>query len=172
MKRLNLLVIGLALTLPSLSHAAINKGVIGSPHDFSTNWWAFQYNSHRVCEVCHAAHHTDPNQIAPLWAHATTTNTFTPYNNTPGQGRGTGTQDSVPAAISSVSLACLSCHDGTVGLNQLISGMMPTNGAPAVYIDPSFIISHRLPLSLAPEAYRMWNDKTDDCTKIVLDPTR
>ena len=39
-------------------------------------------------------------------------------------------------------------------------------------IDPSFIISHRLPLSLAPEAYRMWNDKNDDCTKVVLDPTR
>jgi len=39
-------------------------------------------------------------------------------------------------------------------------------------IDPSFIISHRLPLSLAPEAYRMWNDKNDNCTKVVLDPTR
>jgi threonine dehydrogenase-like Zn-dependent dehydrogenase len=37
-------------------------------------------------------------------------------------------------------------------------------------IDPAFIVSHRLPLSRAPEAYRMWNDKTDDCTKIVLDP--
>jgi threonine dehydrogenase-like Zn-dependent dehydrogenase len=31
-------------------------------------------------------------------------------------------------------------------------------------------VSHRLPLSQAPEAYRMWNDKTDDCTKLVLDP--
>ncbi len=39
-------------------------------------------------------------------------------------------------------------------------------------IDPSFIISHRWPLSRAAEAYRMWNDKSDDCTKIVLDPTR
>ena len=37
-------------------------------------------------------------------------------------------------------------------------------------IDPAFVVSHRLPLSRAPEAYRMWNDKTDDCTKIVLDP--
>ena len=37
-------------------------------------------------------------------------------------------------------------------------------------IEPSFIVSHRLPLSRAREAYRMWNDKTDDCTKIVLDP--
>ena len=39
-------------------------------------------------------------------------------------------------------------------------------------IDPTFIISHRWPMSRAAEAYRMWNDKTDDCTKFVLDPTR
>lgn len=37
-------------------------------------------------------------------------------------------------------------------------------------IDPSFIISHRWPLQRAREAYQMWNDKDDDCTKIVLDP--
>jgi threonine dehydrogenase-like Zn-dependent dehydrogenase len=37
-------------------------------------------------------------------------------------------------------------------------------------IDPAFVVSHRLPLSRAPEAYRMFNDKTDGCTKVVLDP--
>jgi threonine dehydrogenase-like Zn-dependent dehydrogenase len=37
-------------------------------------------------------------------------------------------------------------------------------------IDPAFIVSHRLPLSRAPQAYQMWNDKTDACTKVVLDP--
>jgi threonine dehydrogenase-like Zn-dependent dehydrogenase len=39
-------------------------------------------------------------------------------------------------------------------------------------IDPSFTISHRWPLTRAAEAYRMFNDKRDDCTKVVLDPTR
>jgi threonine dehydrogenase-like Zn-dependent dehydrogenase len=38
-------------------------------------------------------------------------------------------------------------------------------------IDSTFIISHKWPLSRAAEAYRTWNDKTDDCTKFVLDPT-
>lgn len=37
-------------------------------------------------------------------------------------------------------------------------------------IDPSFVISHRLPLSSAPEAYKMFRDKNDKCTKVVLDP--
>src|SRR5215467_4863653 len=39
-------------------------------------------------------------------------------------------------------------------------------------LDPTFLVSHRWPLSRAPEAYRIWNDKSDDCTKFVLDPTR
>jgi threonine dehydrogenase-like Zn-dependent dehydrogenase len=37
-------------------------------------------------------------------------------------------------------------------------------------IDPRFVISHRLPLSQAPEAYKMFRDKEDHCTKVVLDP--
>jgi threonine dehydrogenase-like Zn-dependent dehydrogenase len=37
-------------------------------------------------------------------------------------------------------------------------------------IDPSFVISHTLPLEEAPEAYRMFRDKRDRCTKVVLKP--
>lgn len=37
-------------------------------------------------------------------------------------------------------------------------------------IDPSVIISHKLPLDQAPEAYKMFRDKQDHCTKVVLDP--
>ena len=38
-------------------------------------------------------------------------------------------------------------------------------------LDATFIVSHRWPLSRAADAYRMFNDKTDDCTKVVLDPS-
>ena len=37
-------------------------------------------------------------------------------------------------------------------------------------IDPSFVISHRLPLDDAPRAYRIFRDKKEHCTKVVLDP--
>jgi threonine dehydrogenase-like Zn-dependent dehydrogenase len=37
-------------------------------------------------------------------------------------------------------------------------------------IDPSVIISHHLPLEEAPQAYRMFRDKQDECTKVVLRP--
>jgi threonine dehydrogenase-like Zn-dependent dehydrogenase len=37
-------------------------------------------------------------------------------------------------------------------------------------IDPSQVISHVLPLESAPEAYKMFVDKTDNCEKVVLKP--
>jgi threonine dehydrogenase-like Zn-dependent dehydrogenase len=37
-------------------------------------------------------------------------------------------------------------------------------------IDPSFVISHTMPLSEAPEGYRMFRDKQDECNKVVLKP--
>ncbi len=39
-------------------------------------------------------------------------------------------------------------------------------------IDPSFVITHRLSLDEAPEAYRTFRDKQDECIKVVLDPWR
>ncbi len=37
-------------------------------------------------------------------------------------------------------------------------------------IDPSFVISHKVPITEAPGAYKMFRDKQDKCTKVVLDP--
>lgn len=37
-------------------------------------------------------------------------------------------------------------------------------------IDPSFIITHKVPLSKAPEAYETFCKKQDGCIKVVLDP--
>jgi threonine dehydrogenase-like Zn-dependent dehydrogenase len=36
--------------------------------------------------------------------------------------------------------------------------------------DPSFIITHQLPLEEAPQAYRTFRDKEDGCVKVVLKP--
>jgi threonine dehydrogenase-like Zn-dependent dehydrogenase len=37
-------------------------------------------------------------------------------------------------------------------------------------IDPSFVITHRLPLTDAPAAYKTFRDKEDGCIKVVLKP--
>lgn len=37
-------------------------------------------------------------------------------------------------------------------------------------IDPSFVITHRIPLEEAPAAYEKFRDKTDGCIKVVIKP--
>ena len=37
-------------------------------------------------------------------------------------------------------------------------------------IDPSFVVSHRVPIDQAPKMYQVFRDKQDHCTKVVLDP--
>ena len=37
-------------------------------------------------------------------------------------------------------------------------------------IDPTYIISHRITLDEAPEMYKIWRDKKEQVTKIVIDP--
>ncbi|MGH9738954.1 MAG: hypothetical protein ACRD4X_10245 [Candidatus Acidiferrales bacterium] len=36
-------------------------------------------------------------------------------------------------------------------------------------IDPSFVITHRIKLEDAPEAYRMFRDEKEGCVKVVID---
>ncbi len=37
-------------------------------------------------------------------------------------------------------------------------------------IDPSFVVSHRVPLERVPDAYKMFRDKKDGCIKVVVKP--
>jgi threonine dehydrogenase-like Zn-dependent dehydrogenase len=37
-------------------------------------------------------------------------------------------------------------------------------------IDPSFVVTLRVPLSEAPAAYKAFRDKEDGCIKVVLKP--
>jgi threonine dehydrogenase-like Zn-dependent dehydrogenase len=37
-------------------------------------------------------------------------------------------------------------------------------------IDPSFVITHSVPMEKGPEMYRKFRDKEDGCIKVVLKP--
>jgi threonine dehydrogenase-like Zn-dependent dehydrogenase len=37
-------------------------------------------------------------------------------------------------------------------------------------IDPSFVITHKIPLSETPRGYELFKNKADDCLKVVLKP--
>jgi threonine dehydrogenase-like Zn-dependent dehydrogenase len=37
-------------------------------------------------------------------------------------------------------------------------------------IDPTFVVTHHLPLDEAPRGYELFKQKQDDCLKVVLKP--
>ena len=81
--------------------------ITGSKHDFSNNGWS----GGKICIVCHTPHHADNTVTdAPLWNHEVTSATFTVYNSS--------TLDATVGQPDGVSKLCLSCHDGTVALDN------------------------------------------------------
>lgn len=126
-----------ALVVGAAMSAQAAGGVSGSAHDMSTTWTnaaygtpSFAWNNRRgTCTPCHAAHHTDDGQLVPLWIHKTSTGPFTPYTSP--------TLDATPdyTALGGGSLACLSCHDGTVALNEGIDGKIGNTNSVLQYID-------------------------------------
>ncbi|MBI5428827.1 MAG: cytochrome c3 family protein [Nitrosomonadales bacterium] len=69
-----------------------------------------------ICVFCHTPHGGDTNVIVPLWNRVTTTASFQTYATL-----GTGTLDATEAAIGSISIACLSCHDGTQAMDVVLN---------------------------------------------------
>jgi predicted CXXCH cytochrome family protein len=129
MKTMKLVVLGTALgaaltLLPSTAGAAV--GIVGSLHDFYSNTNAWLNGSPswisgtrtNVCGECHTIHHAPDPQNGPLWIHAMSQQTYKTYAQA-----GSDTFDALglTVALGSSSKACLSCHDGTVGINQQTS---------------------------------------------------
>jgi len=129
------------LMMSSVGVAGLNPGtgIKQTAHDLSVatgrgNLWNAGSNVDsldRICIYCHAPHHTLTTAGAaaagltyyPLWNHQVTTAVYELYSNTP-----IGNPD-IPNNIShqlnatltqpgSISKLCLSCHDGTVAVNQ------------------------------------------------------
>ena len=108
-------------------------GIKGTMHDLSgTSGYKTATNVNQICVFCHTPHNAASGaaQIIPLWNHTTTTSTFTPYTLNNGS-----TLDYT--ALPGVSLACLSCHDGTVAVGALVNvpyGFGPTQATPLSYL--------------------------------------
>jgi len=89
-------------------------GILGSPHDFSSSTWN---NRQEICRVCHVPHdHGRASQRylnGLLWNHGVSSASYTMYNKT-WSNTLNGTQSAEPDGTSKL---CLSCHDGTVGID-------------------------------------------------------
>ena len=65
----------------------------------------------QICVFCHAPHNSSPS--APLWNRRDPGSTYTPYTSS--------TAKAVAGQPTGASLTCLSCHDGTIALGDLLS---------------------------------------------------
>lgn len=70
-----------------------------------------------ICVFCHTPHGADSTAAVPLWnKKMSNASAYTTYNSL-----GTSSLDGATVAVGSVSLACLSCHDGTQAMNVMIN---------------------------------------------------
>ncbi len=91
--------------LSYLSQRAIAKGGVGAMNGVTYNDYG------EVCVYCHTPHGS--SDVAPLWNHVLpNTSGYSMY-------RSTTMDSSASSAPDGVSLACLSCHDGTVAVDSI-----------------------------------------------------
>ena len=78
-----------------------------------------------ICVFCHTPHGGSTSAAVPLWNRTLAAPTaYTTYNSL-----GTTSLEGATAAVGSVSIACLSCHDGTTSMNVMIN--TPGSGSAA-----------------------------------------
>lgn len=76
-----------------------------------------------VCVFCHTPHGSDTSAAVPLWNRTLAApGSYTTYDSL-----GTSSLDGATAPVGSVSIACLSCHDGTQAMNVVLNA--PGSGA-------------------------------------------
>ena len=93
--------------------------IVGSKHDLSSGGTLAQTNAGttEVCVFCHTPHGSDTTAEVPLWnKKLTAPGSYTTYSTL-----GTATLDGDEAAVGSVSIACLSCHDGTQAMDAVLN---------------------------------------------------
>ena len=112
-------VMGTALIAGSAS-----AGIADTKHNLGTSAAAANNQTGgtgEICVFCHTPHGTDisTDSSPPLWNKDITAATFTTYDQL-----GTSTLDGGVAAgnsLGGVSLACLTCHDGTQAMDNILN---------------------------------------------------
>lgn len=121
-------VIGVVVALALSTNA--QAGVVGSQHDLTSGGdGQGSGNTDQVCIFCHTPHGADTSAAVPLWNKVLADpGSYTQYSSL-----GTPSFDSEEAPVGSVSLACLSCHDGTQAMDVVLNqpgsgGYIPAGG--------------------------------------------
>ncbi len=124
---------GALLVLSSASVA----GIANTKHNLGTQGTGTNHltsGTAEICVFCHTPHAADNTASVPLWNKNLDSTGFTTYDSL-----GTSSLDGAIVPVGSVSVACLSCHDGSQAMDTMInapgSGGYTAGGArPAGYV--------------------------------------
>ena len=114
--RIQCLAVVLALGMGS---GYVYGGVFNTKHNLSAaglNAASNYSGTKEICVFCHTPHGADAKAAVPLWNRNIKPTGFETYDQL-----GTTTLDGKIEPVGSVSVACLSCHDGTQAMDALIN---------------------------------------------------
>jgi predicted CXXCH cytochrome family protein len=111
------LLLGLSAGAIGLLAVSATADIVGSAHDFSNTSWA----GGEICKPCHTPHFAE--DVGYLWAHTLSEATYTLFDGSTSSPGGVDELDVY-------SRMCLSCHDGTIALNDFHNG-----GGTPIFID-------------------------------------
>ncbi len=109
---------GFLCILTFLNHAAV-AGIFNTKHNLGSTGINAASNfsgTSEICVFCHTPHGGDASAAVPLWNRHLDPNGYQTYDQL-----GTTTLDAAIEPVGSVSIACLSCHDGTQAMDSVIN---------------------------------------------------
>jgi hypothetical protein len=118
----------LAITGTAMAGVAATKHNLGSSGSASNNNQTS--STGEICIFCHTPHGGDTTAAVPLWNKVISA---VPGDYTMYDQLGTSTLDAGITTIGSISIACLTCHDGTQAIDNILNapgsgGFNPTGG--------------------------------------------
>ena len=120
------------VTLGVLSWTDAKADITVTPHNLSS---AGVGQTSEICVFCHTPHGGDTNASVPLWNKTLAApSSYTTYDSL-----GTSSNDGDIAPVGSVSIACLSCHDGTQAIDSLINEPGSGFDSAGFIADPGFM---------------------------------
>jgi predicted CXXCH cytochrome family protein len=112
MKRLSILLAAVAITFSATAQISTTKHNLGA-NGTGVNKFS---GTTEICVFCHTPHGADTSAAVPLWNRTLNASTYITYDSL-----GTTTMDGKTAPVGSVSIACLSCHDGVQAMSSVIN---------------------------------------------------
>ncbi|MCG7870935.1 MAG: cytochrome c3 family protein [Candidatus Thiodiazotropha lotti] len=121
-------ILGIIFASLALLVTSATADIANTSHDLrSQTTLLTQAGNTQICAYCHTPHNASTtNSTTPLWNHQDTVATYTMYSSP-------SLDMTIAGSPAGVSLACLSCHDGSVAADSLINFPSGVTGPDGIF---------------------------------------